>query len=214
MPAGCVSAMEEARTGVDAPASRCRRIIAALFAGLPEPSTRSSGTRRRGTAFTLRPITRMNGPYDTSGGRRGFLHPRRPPLRKDPPMSASSSTARSVGLTLGSALAVAAILVAAFTAFSGSPETSDSKQPGPHTAPTAAGSPGPSDLSEAPATPSTAPTCNLFDAECLEEYPGSAASLGQDDDGGTGVRPGETPRVPAPQGTAATGGGGVFGGSG
>ncbi|WP_329454307.1 hypothetical protein [Streptomyces sp. NBC_01497] len=132
-------------------------------------------------------------------------------------MSASSPTARSVGLILGSVVAVAAILFAAFTALTGSAGTTDAKPPRPHTAPSASeaapGPPAPDASPVASSAPSSnGPACKLFDTECQEQNPSGTVS--QEEDATSGSRAGATPRLPdPPQGTAATGGGGVLGGT-
>ncbi|GAA3713727.1 hypothetical protein [Streptomyces tremellae] len=120
-------------------------------------------------------------------------------------MSASSPTARSVGLTVGSALAVAAVLFATYTALDGRAGTTDSKAPRPRSAPTAPAVPPSGASPAASAGPASAqPTCNLFDAECQEEHPSGATVRGDD---GAGASAGVS-RVPdPPRGTAATGGG-------
>ncbi|MGQ4513200.1 hypothetical protein [Streptomyces sp. DW26H14] len=127
-------------------------------------------------------------------------------------MSVSSPTPRSVGLALGSALAVAAILFAAFTALSGPTGTSDSKPPRPHTAPASQVAAPTHPASGASPSSATEPACKLFDTECQEENP--SADTARDDDSTADGSTGATPRVPdPPQGTAATGGGGALDGA-
>ncbi|MEW2544208.1 hypothetical protein AB0910_00265 [Streptomyces sp. NPDC047002] len=120
-------------------------------------------------------------------------------------MSASSPTARSVGLTVGSALAVAAVLFATYTALDGRSGTTDSKAPRPRSAPTAPAVPPSGTSPAASAGPASAePACNLFDAECQEEHPSEPTVRG---DEGTGPSAAATHVPDPPQGTAATGGG-------